>query len=49
MIIIGGIYQEICISNAWDYIFGSAGRAAAILAGPLNERVTLHGWYDERQ
>jgi nucleoside 2-deoxyribosyltransferase len=49
MIVIGGIYQEVCISNSWDYIFGSAGRAAAILAGPLNEKVTLHGWYSERQ
>lgn len=48
MIVVGGIYQEKCFSNAWDYIFGSAGRAAAVLAGPLNDKVVLHGWYSKR-
>ena len=30
--IVGGFYKELCLYPSWDYFFGSAGRATAILS-----------------
>lgn len=39
--IVGGLYQELCETPAWDAIFGSGGRAAAALVG-VSPSIRLH-------
>lgn len=39
--IVGGLYQELCETPAWDAVFGSGGRAAAALAG-ISPSIRLH-------
>lgn len=41
MDIVGGLYQELCETPAWDAVFGSGGRAAAALAG-ISPSIRLH-------
>lgn len=35
MIVVGGLYRERCISPEWNHLYGSGGRAAAALAGQV--------------
>ncbi len=44
--IVGGVYFEHCLRPAWDQLFGSAGRAAALLAEAAD--VELHTYVDPR-
>jgi hypothetical protein len=45
IIVVGGIYQEICIKPGWCEIYGSAGRAASAIA-QAGGKVTLKGYAD---
>ena len=45
--IIGGTYREVCVSPAWDQLYGSGLRAAAACTQLAQERggkITLHTW-----
>lgn len=42
----GGVYVERCLRPEWDQLYGSGGRAAALLAS-LNPAVTLHAYVPE--
>lgn len=37
MIVAGGLYRERCISPEWNHLYGSGGRAAAALAGQVQD------------
>lgn len=39
--IVGGLYQELCETPAWDAVFGSGGRAASALAD-VSQSIRLH-------
>lgn len=39
--VVGGLYREICARPTWNYIYGSAGRAAAAIAA-MGDEVSLH-------
>jgi hypothetical protein len=39
--IVGGIYIEECIQPSWDFVMGSAGRAALAVSGILTGRLNL--------
>lgn len=41
MIVSGGLYHEVCECPSWNAVYGSGGRAAAVLA-ELSESVELH-------
>lgn len=41
--VVGGVYHEHCIWPAWDQLYGSAGRAAAALAGHI-DTITLRSY-----
>ncbi len=43
IVVIGGIYREVCTWPQWDQVYGSAGRAAAALSSHV-EKVTLHAY-----
>jgi ATP-dependent protease HslVU (ClpYQ) peptidase subunit len=43
--VVGGVYEERCISPAWDAIYGSAGRAALAISS-LGYKVELHSYMD---
>jgi nucleoside 2-deoxyribosyltransferase len=47
MLIIGGIYEEICAAPEWNQIFGSAGRAACAIYAIFKSRVKLVGCYSK--
>lgn len=48
MTIYGGFYHEKCIFPEWDQIYGSAGRAAAILSN-FTKDLTLNTFYNEKE
>ncbi|WP_163558384.1 PfkB family carbohydrate kinase [Halomonas sp. NO4] len=43
--VVGGVYQERCVSPKWEEIYGSAGRAATALAR-MQAKVELHTYAD---
>ena len=43
--VVGGVYQERCMSPKWEEIYGSAGRAATAIAR-MNAPVELHTYAD---
>lgn len=43
IVIVGGIYREICIAPQWNQLFGSGGRAAAALSGHVSS-IELHSF-----
>lgn len=45
--VVGGVYEERCISPAWDAYYGSAGRAAAAI-NTLGHAVELHTYVDNQ-
>jgi hypothetical protein len=46
MIVVGGVYREECVVPEWSRIFGSGGRAAAVLSG-LSDHVSLHAYVSQ--
>lgn len=42
--VVGGVYFEKCTQPAWDYVYGSAGRAAIAIAS-MGTQVELHAYF----
>lgn len=45
--VVGGVYFEKCIKPTWDYVYGSAGRAAIAIAS-LGTSVDLHAYFSPK-
>lgn len=45
--VVGGVYFEKCTQPAWDYVYGSAGRAAIAIAS-MGTQVDLHAYFSPK-
>lgn len=45
--VVGGVYLEKCTQPAWDYVYGSAGRAAIAIAS-MGTQVELHAYFSTK-